>query len=83
MTYVRLHFWGVANRHIPSALARMGTSRLDLRGIEHLSFAKLLGTAKPTTFTPTATDFNHWGLLTVCGLPAKCAPTRFPIHCWT
>jgi len=65
MTYVRLHFWGVANRHVPSALARMGTSRLDLRGIEHLSFAKLLGTAKPTTFTPTATDFNHWGLLTV------------------
>ena len=65
MTFVRLHFWGVANSYIPSALARMGTSRLDLRGIEHLSFAKLLGTAKPTTFTPTATDFNHWGLLTV------------------
>ena len=41
--------------NVSAALARMGTSRLDLRGIEHLSFAKLLGTAKPTTFTPTAT----------------------------
>jgi hypothetical protein len=30
-----------------------------------LTFGKMLGTAKPTTFTPGATDPRHWAALTV------------------
>jgi len=63
--HVRLTIWGVPPRRIGSAIARMGTSRLSLRHQEHLVFSKLLGTARPTTFTPRATDPLHWALLTV------------------
>lgn len=63
--HVRLHLWGVPPRRIGSAIARMGTSRLPLSREPHLVFSKLLGTAKPTTFTPRATDPLHWALLTV------------------
>jgi heme-degrading monooxygenase HmoA len=66
---VRLHLWGVDDRHVPSAFIRMGAHRLALRRMARRpdgpTFAKLLGTARPTTFGPSATDPHHWGLLTV------------------
>jgi hypothetical protein len=64
-----LHLWHVPRRKVPAALGRMGTERLRLRRMARTDdgplFAKLLGTAKPTTFTPRATDPEHWALLTV------------------
>jgi hypothetical protein len=47
----------------------MGAHRLALRRLaarpQGPTFSKLLGTAKPTTFTPSASDPRHWALLTV------------------
>lgn len=62
---VRLHLFGVTPARVPSAIARMGTTRWSLRGLNHLMFSKLLGTAAPTTFTTTSADPLHWGMLTV------------------
>jgi hypothetical protein len=65
---VVLHVWHVPRARVPAALARMGTERLRLRRMARADdgplFAKLLGTARPTTFTPRATDPEHWALLT-------------------
>jgi hypothetical protein len=47
---VRLTVWGVPARRIPSAIARMGLDRVQLRG---------------RTFTLRDADPRHWGLLTV------------------
>jgi heme-degrading monooxygenase HmoA len=66
---VRLHIWGVPTRSIASAVTRMGSHRAALRRMARRSdgptFTKLLGTAKPTTFTPAASDPRHWALLSV------------------
>jgi hypothetical protein len=66
---VRLHIWGVPSKSIASAVTRMGSHRLALRRMAANpggpTFTKLLGTAKPTTFTPSASDPRHWALLTV------------------
>lgn len=71
--HVRLHVWGVPSRAIPSAVTRMGAHRISLRRMagrpDGPTFSKLLGTARPTTFTPTASDPNHWALLTVWRSP--------------
>jgi hypothetical protein len=66
---VRLHLWGVPTQSIASAITRMGSHRAALRRMARRSdgptFTKLLGTAKPTTFTPSASDPRHWALLSV------------------
>lgn len=74
---VRLHVWRVPSSAIGSAVARMGAHRLTLRRMharpDGPTFSKLLGTAKPTTFTPTASDPHHWALLSVWRTPDDAA----------
>jgi hypothetical protein len=69
LPHVRLHLWGVSTGRVASAFARMGSQRLPLQRLQRdphgPTFAKLLGTARPTTFTPRDSDPRHWGLLTV------------------
>lgn len=68
---VRLHIWRVPTRSMGSAFVRMGTHRTALRRMARdahgPTFSKLMGTARPTTFTPAASDPHHWALLTVWG----------------
>lgn len=59
---VELRVWGV-DRTGP-ALLRMATGRRRLRGVPGLRFAKLLGTGRGETFTPSDADPRHWALLT-------------------
>ena len=60
---VTLHVWGVPNRHIPRAAARMALDRRPLRRTSGLRFAKLLGTGDGRTFTVRDADPRHWALL--------------------
>ena len=60
---VDLRIWRV--ERLAPALLRMATGRRQLRGVDGLRFAKLLGTGSGRTFTPGDADLQHWGLLTV------------------
>jgi hypothetical protein len=60
---VTLHLWGVHRRDVPWALSRMALQRRPLRTVPGLRFARLLGTGRGNTFTPTDADPLHWALL--------------------
>jgi hypothetical protein len=60
---VTLHVWGVPTRRVPQALWRMAWDRWTLRRMPGLTFAKLLGTGRGSTFTPRDADPRHWALL--------------------
>ncbi|MCU0301625.1 MAG: hypothetical protein MUF35_08500 [Candidatus Nanopelagicales bacterium] len=72
---VSLHVWGVADRHVPSAVVRMARHRRPARGLPGVTFAKLLGTGSARTFTPRDADARHWGML-LCWSDSG-GPTRF------
>lgn len=79
---VTLHVWGVAHRHVPIAVLRMGTHRWALRAQPGLLFAKLLGTGRGETFSARDADPRHWAVLAVWDSPAaaeafeRCRPVR-------
>lgn len=66
---VTLDVWGVANREVPAALARMALDRPALRRTRGLGFAKLMGTGSGETFTLRDADLRHWALLTTWESP--------------
>lgn len=71
---VTLHVWGVASRHVPSALLRMATHRRAVRGgPARPAFAKLLGTGEGRTFTVRDSDPRHWALLATWGSASDAA----------
>jgi hypothetical protein len=67
---VTLDVWGVPNRAVPSAVARMALDRAELRHIRGLRFAKLMGTGSGRTFTVRDADPRHWALLCTWDDPA-------------
>jgi hypothetical protein len=72
---VSLHVWGVAPRHVPTAVARMALHRRPARALPGVTFAKLLGTGAARTFTPRDADARHWAML-LCWSDAD-GPQRF------
>lgn len=70
---VTLHLWGVARRHVPGAVVRMGTHRRPLRRTEGIGFHKLLGTGDGRTFTVRDADPRHWGVLATWARPTDAA----------
>lgn len=76
---VSLHIWGVATRHVPTAISHMARHRRPARALPGVRFAKLLGTGTGRTFTPRDADPHHWGML-VCWDdepgPARLAESR-------
>ena len=71
---VTVHVWGVPNRQVPAALARMATDRLRLKYVPGLRFARLLGTGRGDTFTVRDANSNRWALLATWGSEAEAAP---------
>jgi hypothetical protein len=61
--------WGVPNRAVPRAVARMALDRRQLRARPGLTFAKLLGTGSGSTFRVRDADPTHWGVLAVWDAP--------------
>jgi hypothetical protein len=72
---VSLHVWGVAARHVPTAVTRMARHRGPVRALPGVTFAKLLGTGSARSFTPRDADARHWGLLLCWSDPD--GPARF------
>ena len=60
---VELRIWETPR--VSRAVSRVAISRLQLRRISGLRFAKLLGTGSGETFTMRDADPHHWALLTV------------------
>jgi hypothetical protein len=72
--------WGVPNRHVPHAVARMALDRRHLRAPHGPRFAKLLGTGHGRTFSPRDADPGHWALLATWDDAA--AADRFLAGAW-
>lgn len=81
---VTLHVWGVAGRHVPTALLRMATHRRSVRGQPGLRFAKLLGTGRGETFTLRDSDWGHWAILAcwVDEAAAEAFEVSRPVRAW-
>lgn len=73
-----MHLWRVPGRRVPLAVLRMGLDRLHLRGIDGLTFAKLLGTGHGRSFSPRDADPQTWGLL--CAWTDAAAAEAFEAH---
>ena len=70
---VTLHLFGVTPARVPSAVARIGLDRAQLRRTAGLKFWKLLGTGDGRTFTVRDADPRRWGLLASWTDPAALA----------
>jgi hypothetical protein len=66
---VTLHLFGVAHRHVPAAVLRMGLDRPRLAGTPGLRVWKLLGTGSGRSFRVRDADPCRWGLLGVWSHP--------------
>ena len=60
-----VYFWKIETRSVGFALLRMALDRDALRRMNSVTFAKMLGTGKGETFTPSDADANRWGCLVV------------------
>jgi hypothetical protein len=60
-----VYFWKIETRSVGFALLRMALDRGALRRMNSVTFAKMLGTGKGETFTPSDADANRWGCLVV------------------
>jgi hypothetical protein len=60
-----VYFWKIETRSVGFALLRMALDRGALRRMNSVTFAKMLGTGKGETFTPSDADPNRWGCLVV------------------
>jgi len=60
-----IYFWKIKSSNIGFALLRMALDRSVLRRFKGVQFAKMLGTGKGETFTPSDADANQWGALSV------------------
>jgi heme-degrading monooxygenase HmoA len=74
--WIELTIWGVAWRHVPSALTRIAMDRRAIHRMPGLRFAKLLGTASGQTFAMRDADPHHWAMLTVWNDPLDAAEFR-------
>ena len=70
---VTVHVWRVPARRIPLALTRMATDRARLRRVRGISFARLLGTGRGTTFAIRDAELHRWALLACWREPADAA----------
>ena len=61
---VTLHVWTIGARDVPGAMADVALDRRRARHTSGVTFAKLLGTTSPGTFTPRGADLRRWALLT-------------------
>lgn len=60
-----IYFWKIKRRKISFALLHMALDRRSLRRFSSVKFAKMLGTGKGETFTPSDADATQWGALIV------------------
>jgi hypothetical protein len=60
---VVLYFWRIPSKSIPSALWKIAMDRRSIKRIEGVTFSKLLGCGRGSTFTPTDADVHRWGLI--------------------
>ncbi len=58
-----LYLWKIPIRSLPFAIGRMALDRASLRQTPGITFSKLLGCGKGSTFTPKDVDLQRWGIL--------------------
>jgi heme-degrading monooxygenase HmoA len=70
---VTLHVWTVPGRDVPRSVLDVSLDRRRARHTPGVTFAKLLGTTAPGTFTPRGADPRRWALLTCWDDPRDAA----------
>jgi hypothetical protein len=59
------YFWKISKAQLAFALLHMALDRRSLRNFKGVRFAKMLGTGKGETFTPSDADTSRWGAVIV------------------
>jgi hypothetical protein len=71
---VTLHVWRVPAWRLPQVLGRLARDRATLRRTEGVRFAKLLGTGRGRSFSPTKADLTRWAALVVAEVDVDATP---------
>jgi hypothetical protein len=71
---VTLHVWRVPAWRLPQVLGRLARDPGTLRRTEGVRFAKLLGTGRGRSFSPTKVDLTRWAALMVSEIDVDATP---------